>query len=493
MNRIRVKILSLVFLCIMNAFLCLAQNEESIITFRQNLRNDLPIFKQLITSLHPIYNKPGIREQVSRKIDSLYRLGQPMTISQVASVFKYVDIGDFCADSHSYFQWQQTGFKVWPYAVRIIGNSLYINQDSVDIPFAAEITVINGHTVRQLLDALHSSGNRYGADSVMDLSGIEAALPIIWSEEYGPQRSFDVEYRYENQDRHATVEAIPMETYLQVMYPRRVTPSAFWKSKEGKAIDYDIDKANRTATLYLNTFYFPPDTLRTFLDSFFGKLGRDSIGRLVIDLTRNGGGLMNNVPLLYSYLTDRPFSFSLTLSAEKKDIPYRKYLTGINYSPLNGQVSRDAERALWGGFRKTATKTYEKKLFQTPLEPVAAEKRFTGAVYILISGQTYSAACAFTTLARVNKRALLFGTQAGGNVHFMNAAILLQYRLPNSGLVFSVPACYVNLDFADSLPENKCSVVKPDQNVTSTLILQMFLNRNGNPPALNKLLEYKLD
>ncbi|MBN9380487.1 MAG: hypothetical protein J0H74_06970 [Chitinophagaceae bacterium] len=477
----------------MNALLCLAQNDESIITFRQNLRNDLPIFKQLVTSLHPIYNKPGIREQVSGKIDSLYRLGQPLTISQVASVFKYVDIGDLCADTHSYFSWQQSGFKVWPYVVRIIGNSLYINQDSVDIPFAAEITVINGHPVRQLLDALHSSGNRYGADSTMDLSGVEAALPIIWSEEYGPQRSFDVEYRYENRERHATIEAIPVETYLQVMYPRRVTPSAFWKSKEGKAIDYDIDKATRTATLYLNTFNFPPDTLKTFLDSIFGKLRGDSIGQLVIDLTRNGGGLMNNVPLLYSYLTDRPFGFSLTLSADKKDIPYRKYLTGIDYSPLNGQASREidnAEQALWGGFRKIATKRYEEKLFQTPFEPVAPEKRFSGAVYILISGQTYSAACAFATLARVNKRALLFGTQAGGNVHFMNAAILLQYRLPNSGMEFSVPVCYVNLDFADSSPEDKCSVVKPDQNVTAAVILQMFLNRNGNPPALNKLLEY---
>ena len=100
MNRIRVKILSLGFLCIMNALLCLAQNDESIITFRQNLRKDLPIFKQLVTSLHPIYSKPGIREQVSGKIDSLYRLGQPLTISQVASVFKYVDIGDLCADTH---------------------------------------------------------------------------------------------------------------------------------------------------------------------------------------------------------------------------------------------------------------------------------------------------------------------------------------------------------------------------------------------------------
>jgi len=474
------------------AMLCCGQSDDQLITFRQNLRQDLPLFNKLVTRLHPVYNKPGIREQVSRKLDSLYRLNHPLTIGQVGEIFKHVSTGGLCSDAHSFFNLEVPGLKVWPYAMRIIGDRMYINQDSVSIPFGAEVTTINGRSVRHLFDILHSPSDRSVPDTAVDLSDIEAAWPALWSEEYGPQATFDVDYKWQNKDGHARFDAIPIETYIQNAYPKRVFPSQYWKDKVASPINYEIQKADHAAYLCLNTFNLSPDSLKGYMDWFFGQLRTDNIRMLLIDLTHNGGGLMNNVPLLYSYLADKPFDFSVTLSADEKGIPFREYLTSIDYNPVKGHPSREidmAEKSFWAGFGKTASGKYEEKLFRKPYDPAAPDKRYAGTVVVFLSGETHSAACAFSALVKVNKRAPLFGMRSGGKAHFMDAGILLQYRLPNSGLILSVPACHLNLDFADNLPEDRCAALEPDQCVNAAEALEMFLNRDGAPPAYNKLIK----
>lgn len=474
--------------------LCSGQSADPLITFRQNLRQDLPLFSKIITRLHPLYNKPGIRDQISTKLDSLYKLNTPLTMGQVGSAIQAANTGGQCTDAHSFFSMTMPDMKVWPYATRVIGDRIYINQDSVTIPFGAEITTINGRPVRQLFDRLRSRDQKTGSDTTVDFSDMETSWSAIWSEEFGPQEAFDVDYKYQDKDGHAHIDAISAAAYFTSVYPKRVTPSDEWKHNyAAPIISYWIKKADHAAYLCLNTFSLSQDSLKAYMDSLFGQLRRDSISGLLIDLTHNGGGAMNNVPLFYSYLTDKPFDFSMTYTIDDMTIPFREYLTAIGQTPVKGHTKGEidtAEISMREGFRKTASGKYEQKVFQTPYAPAAPDKRYGGYIFIFISGETQSAACAFSALAKINRRAALIGSPSGGKAHFIDAGIQLQYRLPNSGIEFSAPICHMNLDFANKLPEDKCAPLQPDLSVSNAEILQMFLNRNGNLPAYNKLRQY---
>lgn len=129
-----------------------------------------------------------------------------------------------------------------------------------------------------------------------------------------------------------------------------------------------------------------------FLEQSFRQLKKAGIKKLIIDLRDNGGGRDAYGVLLYSYLSKQPFRYYLYQEKDKKKLSGKPGL----------------------GLQQPAALYYD------------------GPVAILISGQTFSAAAEFCSIAYSNDRAFFFGEETGGAYEGNHSGQLIETVLPNS-------------------------------------------------------------
>jgi C-terminal processing protease CtpA/Prc len=122
---------------------------------------------------------------------------------------------------------------------------------------------------------------------------------------------------------------------------------------------------------------------------------------LIIDLRGNGGGRDIYGSLLYSYLTDKNFRYYASLETTKRK------LTAEEHPNLQTQIPN--------------------------------ENNFTGKVFFLINGLSFSATAEFCSIARSNKRGKFIGEETGGGYYGNTSGKFVDTTLPNSKITISVP------------------------------------------------------
>jgi len=138
-----------------------------------------------------------------------------------------------------------------------------------------------------------------------------------------------------------------------------------------------------------------------FLQSAFKEIKEKKIDKLIIDLRGNGGGRDVYGSLLYSYLTDKDFSYYTSLETVKRK------LTVEEHPNLQIQIPN--------------------------------ENNFTGKVFFLINGLSFSATAEFCSIARSNKRGKFIGEETGGGYYGNTSGKFVDTTLPNSKISISIP------------------------------------------------------
>ena len=149
---------------------------------------------------------------------------------------------------------------------------------------------------------------------------------------------------------------------------------------------------------------------------------------------------------LYSYISTGTFqaiSHSLTkLSGPITYAAYSNYPQG-NYPFLNThKVSTlgDSLLKLSGGI--DSKKSYDSDFIYSgpdakPLD--ISNNKYTGAVYVLTGGMTFSAASTFVAMVYSNDRATIIGEETGGAYGDFCGGGFLNVTLPNSKFVLQIP------------------------------------------------------
>jgi len=214
-----------------------------------------------------------------------------------------------------------------------------------------------------------------------------------------------------------TIKAIPAATY---------TLPAIFK----------IDTATKAATLTLNTFDskqyktakidFPQ-----FVKESFRQLDEQKVKHLIIDLRNNGGGKEGYEDEIFSHMTDhdyKKFNYVETSAFSYSFYRYTDYkgdwmqldsiLRHEHYLEKDGRI-----------LRKEGIEVH----------PQPQSNPFTGNVYVLTSGLTYSAAATLTSLLKNHTKAVFIGEEAGGGYYGNTSGIRIILKMPNSKLEVGIP------------------------------------------------------
>lgn len=336
--------------------------------------------------------------------------------------------------------------------------------EEAGIPAGARITRINGVPMQEIRKKLSSL---LPADGVMQ-TGITATLNRSFNSLYaifvGESPVYTISYEYKGKKRTAKLKGIPSETIEQANANQQASGLK----------PFELEWKGSTAWLTIRSFM--ADKLQypfeKFADSAFSELKAKQTSNLVIDCRDNEGGIEDWGGYLYSYLADTNFRYYDRILVNKKDsFSFQRYawLPPFYHQARNLIQEKDG-KFYW------PLQTYLKEL-------PAQQNRFTGTVYLLVNGRSFSVTSELAAVVKKNKRAIIVGEETGGNGYVNNSGLFAILRLPHSKLQVGIPLAsfYMNSD-----PVNGRGVV-PDYKVPTTIT--DILNRKDPVAAfvLNKI------
>ncbi|HEY0978229.1 MAG TPA: S41 family peptidase, partial [Flavobacteriales bacterium] len=178
-----------------------------------------------------------------------------------------------------------------------------------------------------------------------------------------------------------------------------------------------------------------PQFVRTAFDSIRTR----ECQSLIIDIRENGGGSEGNEDLLFAELNTGPYVKYRSVQASAFTFSF------LRHTDLRRKAdARELEIEL----RREHAAAPDGRLLRRPgvMEPAPPRPdAFTGQVYVLTSGWTYSGGAEFASLMRQHTGAIFIGEEVGGAFGGNTSGHMLTLTLPHSHITVEVPILYFNL------------------------------------------------
>ena len=211
------------------------------------------------------------------------------------------------------------------------------------------------------------------------------------------------------------------------------------------------------ALMKIRNFYptSPKDDYKQFLKESFLQIKNNKTEHLIIDLRDNEGGMDRWGALLYSYLTDKKFSY------------YRELrLSGIKFT-----TEPYLDKPRFFGILKILVRKKDGKYYWTRHKNLKIQKPqrdpYKGKVYVLVNGNSYSVTAEFAAIAKSNNRALFLGQETGGAFEGNNSGTFAFVNLPHSKLTLAIPMLAYYLDVKPVNPMDRG--ILPDYYIPQVL------------------------
>jgi len=380
--------------------------------------------------------------------------------------------------------------SVFPFPLKFFSGRAYFDCETGEIPFGSELISVANQTIPDLLARITEFARLKTADGKWNDARLTENFPFLLYLVSGPPADINFEIQFPGEtlkrklsltlERAEKIQSIPRRSQLarQLNHPAY---SAFYPQL-------------KTAYLALNTF-MPTDGLfdsseswNNYLNFFHNEARLRKSENLIIDLRQNRGGVMIFSAVAAQWFIGAPFSDESQSRTHTRLLPYSEYIVAINGQDATPTQLKEIEQNLQSTYANTQEKGYfalqKKDARFLKLVPVPQAHRFK-RIYLLTGSQTYSAAVNFARTVKLGGTAVvILGTETGSPGDGHTADFLLNYKLPNTKLLFEIPV--VKVDFIPSVPGQLAGqALKPDILVEESL--QDFLV--SRDPVLDRVLK----
>ncbi len=308
----------------------------------------------------------------------------------------------------------------FPFRILNDGEKMFVelNYSTTDlIPNGSQILSINGMNSSELLNRLLSTMMRDGNNPSYPIWILNWWFNEYYSYVFGHPETFNIEFiDPDGKQEMKTIKALPKEEIFanrESRYPNRQF-SRTYDQKPGTAVTLTMDTKNSTAIIKIkdwdlkilkNTYH---QKLVKEIDKCFDTIFKNNIQNLIIDIRDNQGGHMVNSIHVLSYLLDT--SFNMIDNFYKVDQAYSS-IDAVRNKKVNGE------------------KSYNNKV---------RKQVFSGNVYVLINGGSFSNSGLFVSTLKRHNRATFVGEETGGSIYSLNSSIKT-ILLPETKLRIEIP------------------------------------------------------
>jgi len=410
-----------------------------------DLRKDFDIMREMMEKFHPSlywYTSKDSMDQVF----SFYRsaISDSMTEQQygfkiLAPVITSVRCGHTSFNYSKPYSKAMRGVRLpsFPLNVKVWGDSMIVTgnlnkKDSI-VKRGMLVNSIDGYTVKDITRIMFRHLPTDGYAESINYIRLSNSFPYYHRNIFGLKKSYLVNLT-DSTGYAKTVELPlfdPMADTLNKIKPqqRKKAEKPTKKDRLNEQRSIKIDEGNSSAVMELNTFDGGAQ-LEKFFRTSFKSLRKKNIDNLVIDIRANGGGRVNHYAKLARYIRTTPFKVADTAYALRKGFgSYGKYFSTrtLNAMALGLFTSKKED-----GLRHF--KYWENHTFKPK------QKNFySGNVYVLIGGPTFSASTLFAQTIKGQDNIKLIGEETGGGSHGNNGLMIPYVTLPVTKMRVRMP------------------------------------------------------
>lgn len=445
-----------------------------------NLRTDVDYTYQKLQKFHPNLYWYISKAELDYKFDSLKtNISQPLTPNQfyfkLAPVIASINEGHLRLRSVSrkYSKAEQKELKSKKplfglMTYKVIDNRLFVkeNRENVaGIKPGTEILSINNEDVSQLIRKYRKLYSSDGDNKTFQKYFINLTFFSYYTVENGYLDSATLKTRCDN--ILETVHLKRQKKNPKEVVEEKILPKV---TADQKLQDYDAASKsyNRSfkflksdsSVAYIKVKSFSATYAKKFYEQTFRKIKKADSDYLILDVRDNLGGSLSEINTLYSYLTDQKFTLiKWPEMTAKTSGMYQNYFRG--QSVFTGILSAPAYPFFLAGTYFLSSRKGERYYFRefASRSTKPKDNAFTGKIYVLVNGASFSASSIISAKLKYEKRATIVGEETGGANDGTVAGVNNTIELPNSHLTLPIGLFLIrpNIEF-----ENKKRGVYPN-------------------------------
>ncbi|MEO5782306.1 MAG: S41 family peptidase [Ginsengibacter sp.] len=318
--------------------------------------------------------------------------------------------------------------KIWKDTMLVIAN---LNRKDSVIKKGMLITSINGMKNSEMINKMIGYVVQDGYEDNVNYVRLSTNFPYFHRNIFGIYKNYSVQY-IDNLgvERKTLIPVFGLiEDTLKKIKNFPPVKEKHITQKEKLENVRSLKTSNGTAVMTINSFS-GGSHLKGFFRHSFRSLRKNNIKNLVIDIRANGGGDISNYVSLTKYIRNTPFKVADTAIAISKTFaPYTRYIKSGFFNNIGLLFLTKKQRDSLYHFGYWERHTMKPK----------GNDHYSGDVYVLTNGLTFSASSLFCNAIKGEKNVTLVGENTGGGWYGNSGIMIPDITLPNTKLRVRLP------------------------------------------------------
>jgi len=406
-------------------------------------QSDFDLMRKALEEAHTGLYRYLTKQQMDRVFDAQRaKINKPMSKFEFVAILAETVAGIRCGHTgvslDADTQKEVGALRTLPLKISIEGKRfIVLSNDTADdktIRPGMEVTEINGRKPAEILDRILPKITTDGDIDVGKYWRAQQSLPSLFWSYVDNAQEFSIRAR----DEHGKVVTARLNG---------VTTTERTDNRKNNPVNFDLKNTleklqwwtgnlglrflEDPAIAEIHISGFGGNDYPAWMENTFKTLKEKGTKTLIIDLRSNGGGADMYGAMLVSYLTDKPFRYFDHINVKTISPSFKEF----------SDWKADREPRLREDMTPNPAGGY---LVPPKLHPGVAEQQpgkypFTGKVFVLIDGGTFSTAADFCAVTHHLKRATFIGEETGGGYYGNNSGMQTIVTLPNSKARVRVP------------------------------------------------------